>query len=91
MDSGALSVDSKIDRVGFGCLEAVQAVRYDDLVMRTQRKTQIGKVQIANLESFRVQVSIRFLGISRVFLHTILIPLQRSQNAKAGRAPAGKI
>ena len=80
-----------MNRIGFGCLETVQAVRYDDLVMRTQRKTQIGKVQIANLESFRVQVSIRFLGISRVFLDTILIPLQRSQNAKAGRAPAGKI
>ena len=91
MDSGALSVDSEMNRVGFGCLEAVEAVRYDDLVMRTQRKTQIGKIQIANLESFRVQVSIRFLGISRVFLDTILIPLQRSQNVKAGRAPVGKI
>ena len=52
MDSGALSVYSKMNRVGFGCLEAVQAVRYDDLVMRTQRKMQIGKIQIANLQSF---------------------------------------
>ena len=80
-----------MNRVGWGCLEAVQTARCNNLVMETERKTRIGMFHIASLESIRVQVSIRIPGREMFFAHEMLIPFQETQFAKAGRAPAGKI
>ena len=49
--SGAFSVYSKMNEVGLGCLEAVWATRCDNFVMKTQRKTEIGKLHIASFQT----------------------------------------
>ena len=72
---------SKIDRVGLGCPEGVRDARCHNLMMRTQRKMEIGMFHIASLESITMQV----------WYGEVLIPFQETQFAKAGRAPAGKI
>ena len=84
-----LWVYSRMSRVGFMCLEAVQAARCNNLVMKTQRKTQIGKLHIASLESIRMQVSIRILG--RGFFCTRDVdPIPMNTDSQSRSSPRGQ-
>ena len=51
-----------MNRVGLGCPEGVRGARCDTLMMKTQRKMEIGMLHIASLESITMQVSIRISG-----------------------------
>ena len=55
-------VYSERNRVGLECLKVGWVALCDYPMMKTQRKTEIGKVHIASLECFIMQVSRRILG-----------------------------